>query len=89
MIKPVRSTETCRCPAYTFPHRFGGGTCSGAQVICSSCANECREVKVDFGVGPYEYGSDHGVHTDIHMASDCCEVDVYKISEDGSPTWSF
>ena len=73
--------ETCYCPAYSFPHRFGGGACSGAQEICTACGNACQEVKVDFGIGPYEYGSICSVHVDIHMASDCCESEVYKIAE--------
>ena len=80
--KSREQDETCRCPAYPFPHRFSGGVCSGAQEICSGCANACHEVKVDFGIGPYDYGGAPGVHVDIHLASDCCEVDVYKIAEE-------
>lgn len=75
--------ETCRCPAYPFPHRHGGGKCSGAQEICMGCGDACREVREDFGIGPYEYAGARGVHHDYHWVSDCCEADVYKISERG------
>lgn len=85
--KPVRSIETCRCPAYPFPHRFSSGACSGAQEICTGCGNACHEVVVDFGIGPYEYAGASGVHVDKHQVSDCCEVDVYKIAEE-HPLWT-
>lgn len=32
--RPLRPGEhTCRCPAYPFPHRFGGGRCTGLFLI--------------------------------------------------------
>lgn len=24
---------TCNCPAYSFPHRFGGGCCNGWHIV--------------------------------------------------------
>lgn len=80
-----RKDRTCNCPAYKFPHRFGGGACSGAQEICMSCGDECREARVDFGIGPYEYWGDRGVHHDYANVSDCCEAEVYRISEQYRP----
>lgn len=50
-MRPVRKGEyTCNCPAYHFPHRFGGGRCSGSWVVddtwensygCTSPCNDC------------------------------------------------
>lgn len=31
-MKRVRKQYTCRCGAYEFPHRFGGGRCDGYAV---------------------------------------------------------
>lgn len=45
-------------------------------------------MKVDFGYGPYEYGSIRGVHHAYAMVSDCCEAEVYKIHEDNVPLFS-
>lgn len=48
----MMAQHTCRCSAYKFPHRFGGGKCNGYQLVkdhwlgsfgyshkCSSCNN--------------------------------------------------
>lgn len=47
--KPRKGEYTCRCGAYRFPHRFGGGRCTGIVIavqtwesnwgrgICSRC----------------------------------------------------
>lgn len=78
----TRVEVTCRCPAYKFPHRHGSGKCSGGYAICKGCAQECNEVRRDFGYGPYEYGSERGVHHAWANVSDCCEAEVYKVSED-------
>lgn len=37
-----RKQYTCRCPAYDFPHRFGGGRCNGLHLcepssVCQMC----------------------------------------------------
>lgn len=48
--RPQRSGEyTCGCNAYRFPHRFGGGKCTGISIVvdhwdkyyghCSTCKN--------------------------------------------------
>lgn len=28
-----RHQHTCNCPAYSFPHRFGGGSCQGHHLV--------------------------------------------------------
>lgn len=41
----MRHEIRCDCPAYGFPHRFGGGKCNGYQMVierfpgaaCSTC----------------------------------------------------
>ncbi|ATN93840.1 hypothetical protein [Escherichia phage SRT8] len=41
----MRKQVTCRCRAYDFPHRFGGGRCNGIAIVeqhfpgslCGSC----------------------------------------------------
>ena len=30
---PRKGEYTCTCPAYRFPHRFGGGRCSGMWLV--------------------------------------------------------
>lgn len=78
-MKVRHNQVTCHCPAYSFPHRHGSGKCSGAYAICTSCGEACEEVPVDFGYGPYEYGSERGIHTDVQLFSKCCEAEIYKV----------
>lgn len=33
MRKARKGEYTCNCPAYRFPHRFGGGKCTGFAVV--------------------------------------------------------
>lgn len=44
--------------------------------ICDDCGHECTAKKIDFGIGPYEYGSVKGFHHDYQYASPCCEAAV-------------
>ena len=49
-----RKQHTCRCSAYPFPHRFGGGKCNGRQIAekyfentwgggeCKTCPCLCK-----------------------------------------------
>lgn len=30
---PRKGEHVCTCPAYRFPHRFGGGHCSGMWIV--------------------------------------------------------
>lgn len=32
-----RFQVTCTCPAYDFPHRFGGGKCDGYHIVAEQC----------------------------------------------------
>lgn len=33
MRKPRKYEQTCTCKAYKFPHRFGGGKCTGKVIV--------------------------------------------------------
>lgn len=53
VIRLRRKQYTCRCEAYHFPHRFGGGRCNGLHLVqpgaeCSNCLlnnNGCEVIK--------------------------------------------
>lgn len=39
----MRKQVTCRCSAYDFPHRFGGGACNGLSIVETWCGgNLCQ-----------------------------------------------
>ena len=44
--------------------------------VCKSCGEECTAEIVDFGIGPYEYGSIRAVDVQLSEVSPCCEDDV-------------
>ena len=71
----------CYCPAYAFPHRFGGGKCSGSTTICSDCGADCNEKSVDFGIGAYEAYGRSGIDRQIATVSDCCENQIFYYPE--------
>lgn len=52
-----------------------------ADGICSDCGRACTATMVDFGIGPYEFWGDRGVHHDYHAASPCCEAEVVEGGE--------
>jgi len=39
LLKKKRQSETCKCNAYPFPHRPGGGKCYDPGEEPSSCAS--------------------------------------------------
>lgn len=43
---------------------------------CGDCGKECRAVKVDQGIGAYEYWGFKGFHHDWQWVSDCCEAEL-------------
>ena len=50
MRKPRPGEFVCRCSRYAFPHRFGGGRCTGRFVAlkawadtCCGCAEPCLQ----------------------------------------------
>lgn len=74
--KPKRNQETCRCPAYEFPHRKGSGRCHVKfldEPICSCCLENCEVIRVDYGIGPYEFWGHRRVHHDWGAGSACCK----------------
>lgn len=42
--------------------------------ICTKCNQPCEVIKVDFGIGPYEYWGARGIDTFIVAVSNCCEA---------------
>jgi hypothetical protein len=43
--------------------------------ICRACGDSCEVIKVDVGVGAYEYWGAKGNDVRIESRSDCCEAD--------------
>lgn len=43
---------------------------------CESCGKPCYGVRVDYGIGPYEYWGYKGVDHDYGYASDCCKEPI-------------
>ncbi|QGF21268.1 hypothetical protein KMB89_gp69 [Citrobacter phage HCF1] len=39
-----RKQVTCRCSAYDFPHRFGGGACNGLSIVETNCGGNLCEL---------------------------------------------
>lgn len=76
--KPKRIT-ICKCTAYKFPHKEGGGKCNygddSYKHVCLSCHQPCEVGAVDFGIGPYEFWGRKGIDKDVQIVSDCCESD--------------
>lgn len=75
--------KPCRCKAYPFPHRLGSGRCHSDATgpYCGECGSSCDWTETDRGVGPYDYGSIHAIHTDWRIESDCCEAPVFADAE--------
>lgn len=70
---------TCYCPAYAFPHRYGGGRCSGARYICAFCFGPCAPRQTDVGIGAYECHGACGTHHEWIVESTCCEAEVLEL----------
>lgn len=49
--------------------------------VCKECGQECRPVRRDFGIGPYEYWGSRGVDTNYQWVSPCCECDIMDPEE--------
>jgi hypothetical protein len=71
--------ETCTCKSYAFPHRLGGGKCRGDEAgpFCGCCGEPCEAENMDFGYGPLEAWGQRFTHRDVHLASTCCEAEVF------------
>lgn len=72
------TTKPCYCPAYNFPHRFGGGKCVGEESIpkCTNCGKECS-IHESTERTPYEFWGERGYHTEHYSGSDCCDAEVF------------
>lgn len=43
---------------------------------CSECNEECEAIKVDYGIGHYEFWGATGCHENWQWVSECCEGDL-------------
>ena len=77
-LRPVAAV--CRCSAYRFPHREGGGKCFAAVdgPYCGACNAACVPTLEDYGYGETEFWGSVSVHRDVQVVSDCCEAAVYE-----------
>ena len=48
----------------------------GESGICDCCGEPCTATEQDFGIGPYEFWGDRGVHHDWRYVSPCCSAEV-------------
>lgn len=56
-MRRVRKQYTCRCGAYSFPHRFGGGSCNGMWLV-EPGAN-CHQCQLNNGGCEVAKGQEH------------------------------
>lgn len=74
--KPRKGEHTCRCGAYRFQHRFGGGRCSGIWIVEEQWNNH-------FGSGDCKHcnclNEDNGIPY--------CEVEAGQESAQECPVW--
>lgn len=74
------SDTLCRCKAYPFPHRMGGGRCNNKSTegpICGYCGCSCDYGSADVGHGQYEFWGSVGYDSSIQLVSVCCEATLY------------
>jgi len=57
-----------------------------AMFICGECGRECRPVKVEDGIGRYEYWGYRGIDRRYSYVSHCCEAEIFD--EAGDP-WDY
>ena len=78
--RKARPSAVCRCAAYSFPHRAGGGQCAcdGTEDLCGSCHLPAEGEFRDFGIGAYEYWGALVVDTNVQYVSVCCEAGFVK-----------
>ncbi len=78
-----RFQDTCRCQAYKFPHRMGGGSCPGWDnpPYCGACGQPCNIVHCDSGIGQYEFWGSKGFDSHPYLGSDCCNAELYTTPE--------
>ena len=44
---------------------------------CGACGKECTPMKVDGGIGHYEYWGQKSFDSRPYVGSDCCDADVF------------
>ena len=72
--------DPCKCTAYPFPHRLGGGHCTNESLdapICGACRCHCSPKWVNTGIGPYEFWGATGNDVQMEWESDCCGAECY------------
>lgn len=52
-------------------------------MICAECKQQCNAIEVDFGIGPYEFWGQRGVHINKAWVSSCCEAEM--LTDEGKP----
>ena len=45
------------------------------MAICKGCGEEARLIKIDVGIGSYEYWGCRGNDSQIEVVTECCEDD--------------
>lgn len=50
--------------------------------ICARCGIEAEAILIDFGIGPYEFGSQIGTDEDWRYVSRCCEDEIVPCNEE-------
>ena len=47
------------------------------SAYCGDCGMPCSPVKINTGIGPYEFQGQRGYDSKIEILADCCEADVF------------
>lgn len=75
----LSSAAPCRCPAYRWPHRAGGGKCMvDLGPVCSQCGALCEAIQIDDGVGWTEFWGRREYDSHICTVSSCCHAEVVE-----------
>ena len=53
--------------------------------ICSECGDHCNGHIVDFGIGGWEMGDQHGFQSRKQFVSECCDAQMMERSGDMVP----
>ena len=52
---------------------------------CQACLDPCTPVRVDTGIGSYEYWGQRGIDSKFETLSDCCHAYVEETCEPEEP----
>lgn len=67
---------------YPFNDEHDDDPDAGEEGICTDCGEPCHAVRIDVGIGPYEYWGATGVHHDWRWLSPCCEAEMAPASDE-------